>query len=117
MPDMCAQYWPSGQPYPAGVVVAGPAITMSVDSARAGVVRVIDGRDGVEKDCLNYAAARQKCLQWGGEAAAPRRQVASVTPTKLVGKPVWTRAAKPRPPALPTAITAPKDTPEPPPVM
>lgn len=119
MPDMCAQYWPSGVPYPAGVVVVAPrggvVMSTSTDAASAGVIRVIDGRDGVEKDCLNYAAARHKCLQWSGEQ--PRRQVAAVTPTKPVGKPVWTRAAKPRPPTLPTAITAPKDTPEPPPVM
>jgi hypothetical protein len=90
MPDMCAQYWPPGQPYPAGIVVAvpvgRPVITMSAGS---GAMRVVDGRDGVEKDCLNYSHTRQKCYQWAGEA--PRRSRVAALP------PVQRAIAKPKP--------------------
>ena len=98
MPDMCAQYWPPGQPYPAGIyVAAGPAqITMSTDGT--GVIRVVDGRDGVEKDCLNYSHTKQKCYQWSGEAPRKQRVAANVTtPQRIVVKPkpksgpTWTK--------------------------
>jgi len=89
MPDICVRYWPAGTPYPYGVEVATPAVVMSV-----GATRVIDGRDGVEKDCVNYSFTKQKCYQWAGEA--PRKRVANVqAPQRIQVKP------KPKPPEPP----------------
>jgi hypothetical protein len=104
MPDMCAQYWPQGVPYPNGIVIAAPVGRAAVVMSTENSMRVVDGRDGVEKDCLNYNAARQKCLQWAGEPPrGPRRhQVAAITPTKPMGAP---KVAKPKPPKLPSVIT------------
>ena len=93
MPDVCAQYWPPGVPYPNGIAVAvQPAgyvaplpvrALMSATGIEGETIRVIDGRDGIEKDCLNYNAAKQKCLHWAGEK--PRRQrVAAVNPTMRI---------------------------------
>ena len=93
MPDVCAQYWPPGVPYPNGIAVAvQPAgyvaplpvrALMSATGIESETIRVIDGRDGVEKDCLNYNSAKQKCLHWAGEK--PRRQrVAAVNPTMRI---------------------------------
>jgi hypothetical protein len=56
---------------------------MSADGS--GAMRVIDGRDGVEKDCLNYSSAKQKCFQWAGER--PRQRTAAITPAKNLPKP------------------------------
>lgn len=94
MPDVCAQYWPPGMPYPAGIVVAAPLIAPS-GTYMSTSIRVIDGRDGVEKDCVNYSAAKQKCYQWAGEA--PRRQrIAAITPHRpMTSKP----AVKPSKPS------------------
>ena len=66
MPDVCTQYWPAGQPLPYGIVVAAPLVAPSGTYMSASI-RVIDGRDGVEKDCLNYSATKQKCYRWAGE--------------------------------------------------
>jgi len=103
MPDMCAQYWPVGQPYPAGIYVApaGVAITMSAGST--GTIRVVDGRDGVEKDCLNYSHTKSKCYQWAGQA--PRQRTAAVTPTKRL-EPIVVRS-KPKPAAMPVQTAKP----------
>lgn len=92
MPDICQQYWPANVPVPYGVVIAAPSVVMS---ANAGIVRVIDGRDGVEKDCLNYNAGAQKCTHWLGEQPRKKRQqVAHVAqPQRIVVKP------KPKPQA------------------
>ena len=60
MPDVCQQYWPASQPLPYGIVVAAPLVAPSGTYMSASI-RVIDGRDGIEKDCLNYNATRQKC--------------------------------------------------------
>lgn len=92
MPDMCAQYWPVGQPYPAGIYVApaGVAIQMSASGGSVESVRVVNGRTGIESDCLNYSYTKQKCYQWAGEpTVAPRKQrVANIaTPQRIVVKP------------------------------
>ena len=88
MPDVCAQYWPPGVPYPNGIAVQPAGYVaplpvralMSATGIEGETIRVIDGRDGIEKDCLNYNAAKQKCLHWAGEK--PRRQrVAAVNPS------------------------------------
>jgi hypothetical protein len=50
---------------------------MSTDAAASGVIRVIDGRDGVEKDCLNYSPKAQKCFHWLGEPPRNKRRVAT----------------------------------------
>lgn len=96
MPDMCAQYWPAGQPYPAGIAVAVPLVAPSGTYMSASI-RVVDGRDGVEKDCVNYSATKQKCYQWAGEA--PRRvRSAALTPAK--------QQVKPQPKKPPPAVEA-----------
>jgi hypothetical protein len=87
MPAECERYWPPGVPLPAGIVVAGPRanIMMATGGDGSGAMRVIDGRDGIEKDCLNYSAAKQKCFQWAGER--PRQRTAAITPAKNLPKP------------------------------
>jgi len=90
MPDICERY------RPVGIAPGGPApIVLSTDGGGAGIVRVVDGRDGVEKDCLNYNAGAQKCTHWLGEA--PRKQRARVAnvqpPQRIMVKP---KAEKPR---------------------
>jgi len=83
MPDICERY------RPVGIAPGGPApIVLSTDGS-AGIVRVIDGRDGVEKDCLNYNAGAQKCTHWLGEAPRkPRARVANVqAPQRIIVKP------------------------------
>jgi len=104
MPDMCAQYWPRGVPYPAGVAYAeaGPApIVMSTSS-----IRVVDGRDGVEKDCLDYSRSKLKCNHWAGEAPRKSRVAAlpaphriRVPPSKPVEPPPQTEPARAEPPS------------------
>jgi len=96
MPDMCAQYWPSGTPYPAGVEQFVPTRS-TVMSATGTSIRVVDGRDGVEKDCINYSHTKLRCYQWAGEK--PRRQVATLNHAAP------TRAAKPLAPASAVANT------------
>jgi hypothetical protein len=103
MPDICAQYWPVGQPLPQGIYVAAPLVAPA-GTYMSTSLRVIDGRDGVEKDCLNYNATKFRCNQWAGEA--PKRQrSAALTPAK---KPLPSHQTKPKidPPQLPTEITA-----------
>ena len=78
MPDICQKYWPVGVALPYGITVAAPAYTLSATSP---VMRVIDGRDGVEKDCLNYNARAQKCRYWLGDPP-PRKPRLSHTPPK-----------------------------------
>jgi len=107
MPDMCAQYWPVGQPYPAGIYVApaGVAITMSANS---GVVRVVNGRTGVEGDCLNYNAGAQKCYHWLGDKPRKRQTVANVqAPHRIVVKPPKERP-KEEPKVEPAKVEPPK---------
>jgi hypothetical protein len=106
MPDMCAQYWPAGQPYPAGVYVAAPVITMS---ATSGVVRVVDGRDGREKDCLNYSYGAQKCYHWLGEGPRKKKQtVANVqAPHRITVKPKAEKTPVPEPRVEPARVEAP----------
>ena len=101
MPDMCAQYWPVGQPYPAGIYVApaGVAITMSA-SGGGETVRVVNGRTGIEGDCVNYSHTKQKCYQWAGEAPRKQRVANITTPQRIVVKP------KPKP-ELPREVTEP----------
>jgi hypothetical protein len=114
MPDMCAQYWPVGQPYPAGVYVApaGVAITMAAGAGDHGMLRIVDGRDGVEKDCLNYNAGRQKCLHWAGEA--PRRsRVAALPPAQRIVIKPKAKPVKQEPKSEPAQLGAPTP-PEPP---
>jgi hypothetical protein len=103
MPDMCAKYWPEGVPYPAGVVVAAPVGYASMTMSAS--IRVVDGRDGVEKDCLNYSHTKQKCYQWAGQA--PRKQtVAAVSQPHRIVKP------KPKPAAMPVQAPEPPKAPE-----
>lgn len=67
MPDVCARYMP--QPAPTGILLSA--------SVGGGSIAVVDGRTGLTRQCDNYNAERQKCLQWAGEAPrriAPRRQ-------------------------------------------
>jgi len=99
MPDVCQRYWPAGVPYPYGVIVIGAAGGPApiVMSANAGVIRVVDGRDGVEKDCLKYDSAKLKCWHWSGEQPIRRQHVASVNPTKSIAP------AKPKASATPLA--------------
>jgi hypothetical protein len=98
MPDICQRYWPASVALPYGIAVASPGnaraeVTMSVDG---NAVRVVDGRDGVEKDCLSYNHTKQRCYHWAGEQ--PRRQKsASLTPAN---KPMPTMA-KPKIPTPP----------------
>lgn len=100
MPDVCEKYWPAGVPLPAGIVVTRPTVLSA--SVTFGSMRVIDGRDGIEKDCLNYRAEIQKCMQWAGEPVRrPRPKVAHIAPTKSLEQ------AKKTKPALPAAITNP----------
>ena len=111
MPDICAQYWPAGVPYPAGIAVApvgyvAPLPVRALMSAK-GVdgesIRVIDGRDGVEKDCLSYNSAKQKCFHWAGEK--PRQRVAAVNPTQKIAPAKPKASAKPLAPATAVANT------------
>ena len=96
MPDMCAQYWPSGTPYPAGIVIAAPVGRANVVMSTGGeAIRVVDGRDGVEKDCLNYSHTKQKCYQWAGEKPRAQIRIAAVTPTKVI-TPAKSKAEKPK---------------------
>jgi hypothetical protein len=84
MPAICERYWPPGVPYPYGITVAAPQVVM----AASGATRVIDGRDGVEKDCLNYSYGKQKCYQWAGQAPHKRQHVANVqAPQRIIVKP------------------------------
>ena len=63
MPDICAQYWPRGMPVPYGVVVVDPGYGANITmSANSGVVRVVNGKTGIEGDCLNYSAQRAEVL-------------------------------------------------------
>ena len=113
MPDVCAQYWPAGMPVPQGVVYVQPGVNVTM-SADAGVVRVIDGRDGVEKDCLNYNAGAQRCTHWLGEAPRQRQRqrVANVqAPQRIVVKPK-PRAEQPK--AVEPPKVEPAKAPEPP---
>jgi len=114
MPDMCAQYWPVGQPYPAGVYVApaGVAITMSAssDAARGGVIRVIDGRDGVEKDCLNYSHTARKCYHWLGDPPRGKRVANVEAPQRIKVKSKSQKPPKPEPQTEP-AKTEPAEAP------
>jgi hypothetical protein len=106
MPDICARYWPAGMPMPYGVIVepagyTAPLPVRALMSTESGSIRVIDGRDGVEKDCANYSYTKLKCYQWAGE---PRRQqTAALTPQRSV-KP---RPPKKPPPAEPVPASAP----------
>jgi hypothetical protein len=87
MPQVCERYWPAGMPVPAGVVYVQPGANLTM-SATSGIVRVIDGRDGVEKDCLNYNAGAQKCTHWLGQAPRKRQRVANVqAPQRITVKP------------------------------
>jgi hypothetical protein len=109
MPDMCTQYWPAGVPYPAGVaapIAGGVAITMSAsaDAASAGVVRVIDGRDGVEKDCLNYSPKAQKCFHWLGEPPRGKRIANVEAPQRIKVKSKSEKAPKPEPRIEPAKV-------------
>jgi hypothetical protein len=104
MPDMCAQYWPVGTPYPAGIYVAAPSYRANITMS-AGAMRVVDGRDGVEKDCLDYRAAQQKCRRWAGEAPRQSR-VAALPPPQIVIKPK-PRPTKPEPKVEPASIVVP----------
>lgn len=107
MPDICQRYWPVGVPLPYGIVVAGPGNARAEIAPADGAVRVIDGRDGVEKDCLNYSHTRSKCYQWAGEA--PRRQKsAALHPAR---KPMPTMA-KPKTAAMPVQATTPETPPK-----
>jgi hypothetical protein len=107
MPDMCAQYWPAGQPYPAGIYVAAPVvganIRMSASGGSVETVRIVNGRTGVEGDCLNYSAVKQKCYQWAGE---PRQRTAAVQPTKRIETPQRI-VVKPKPAAMPVQTAKP----------
>ena len=112
MPDICQRYWPVGVPLPYGIVVAAPSnaraeIIMSPDG---GAVRVVDGRDGVEKDCLNYSHTRQKCYHWAGEQPRRQKSVAALHPAR---KPMPTMA-KPKTAAMGPVQTAAPKTPTPP---
>jgi hypothetical protein len=80
MPDICEMNRP-------GAMRAGlPVRALMSAEGSAGAMRVIDGRDGVEKDCLNYNSAKQKCYHWAGERSTARR-VAAITPSKTLPKP------------------------------
>jgi hypothetical protein len=112
MPDVCQQYWPVGMPYPSGIGYAEPAgytaplpvrALMSASGGSVESIRVINGKTGVEGDCLNYSATKQKCYQWAGEPTVRSRNYAvaptrSVTPAKPKAKPAPPSAvAKPAP--------------------
>ena len=87
---------------PAGARVA---VVMSASSS----IRVVDGRDGVEKDCLNYNAKKLKCLMWAGAPPMPR-VAALAAPHKQSIKP----KPKAKPAPLPSVITqGPKSEPAP----
>ncbi|MBT1509386.1 hypothetical protein KIP88_02630 [Bradyrhizobium sp. SRL28] len=96
MPDICERYRPV-------VIARGGAapIVMSSNAGTSGAIRVIDGRDGVEKDCLSYNSAKQKCLHWSGEP--PRLRVASVNPTKSIAPAKPRASVKPLAPATAVA--------------
>jgi hypothetical protein len=109
MPDMCAQYWPVGQPYPAGVYVApaGVAITMSASGGSGETLRIVNGKTGVEGDCINYSHTKQKCYQWAGEAPHKSRVAALPPPQRIVIKPK--PKAPPEPPKVePVKVTEPQ---------
>jgi hypothetical protein len=89
MPDICERYWPRGTPYPYGVAVAVPAVVMSANASAndGGMVRVIDGRDGIEKDCLIYSYSKQKCFSWAGQAPRKQRVASLHAPQRIQVKP------------------------------
>jgi len=112
MPDICAQYWPVGMPYPAGIAVA-PAeyqsglpvkALMSASGGSVESIRVINGVTGREGDCLNYSAAKQKCYQWAGEPTVRPKRHAAVAPTRSVTPEKSKENTKPPPP---TAVAEP----------
>ena len=102
MPDICARYWPVGQPYPQGIVVAAPLVAPS-GTYMSATIEVIDGKSGRTRPCSNYSETKQKCHQWADAAPVKRRVAALTPPAKPVAKQV-----KPKidPPQLPEAITA-----------
>jgi len=93
MPDICERYWPRGTPYPYGVAVAAPAVVMTTSANDGGMIRVIDGRDGIEKDCLIYSYSKQKCFSWAGQAPRKQRVANLHAPQRIQVKP---KAEKPK---------------------
>jgi hypothetical protein len=112
MPQICERYWPAGMPVPAGVLVVQRAnVVMSAEDAGTGVTRVVDGRDGVEKDCLSYSYAKQKCFHWLGEASR-RQHVANVQSSQRI--PMKPKVQKPKvePKVEPTKLEPPIEAPK-----
>jgi hypothetical protein len=111
MPDVCQQYWPRGMPVPYGVVVVQPGyganIQMSASGGSVESLRIVNGRTGIEGDCLNYSAVKQKCYQWAGE---PRQRTAAVQPTKRIETPQRI-VVKPKPAAMPVQTAKPPTEP------
>lgn len=109
MPDICAQYWPRGMPVPYGVVVVDPGYGANITmSANSGVVRVVNGKTGIEGDCLNYSHTAQKCYHWLGDKPRRKQTVANVqAPHRITVKP---KAPPPKeePKAEPAKVEAPK---------
>jgi hypothetical protein len=98
MPQVCERYWPAGMPVPQGVVVIAPGANMTM-SVNGGAVRVINGKTGVEQDCLNYSATKQKCYQWAGEPIHRSMvRTAAVKPTEQMPQRI---VVKPKPKAPP----------------
>jgi hypothetical protein len=92
MPDVCQQYWPRGMPYPNGIAYAEPVglvapLPPSAVMSTSGSIRVINGKTGVEGDCLNYNSTKQKCFQWAAVNPAIRIAPAKPRAKKLATAP------------------------------
>jgi hypothetical protein len=109
MPDVCMRHWPAGTAYPAWVVVAPPGYGANITmSANSGVVRVVNGKTGIEGDCLNYSYGAQKCYHWLGDKPRKKQTVANVqAPHRIVVKPQKERP-KEEPKVEPAKVEPPK---------
>ena len=96
-------------PVPYGVIVVAPGYGANITmSANSGVVRVVNGKTGIEGDCLNYSHTAQKCYHWLGDKPRKKQTVANVqAPHRITVKP---KAPPPKeePKAEPAKVEPPK---------
>jgi hypothetical protein len=103
MPDICEM----NRPRVAGAGLPVRALMSADGGIPAGTtIRVVNGRTGIEGDCVDYSETKQKCFRWAGEPRKPQARVAAVQPQKTL--------AKPKPEAKPAPKTEPAKATEPP---
>jgi hypothetical protein len=107
MPQVCERYWPAGMPVPQGVVYVQPGANITM-SASSGVVRVVNGKTGIEGDCLNYSHTAQKCYHWLGDKPRKKQTVANVQAPQRIMVPKPKAPPKEEPKAEPAKVEPPK---------